>query len=141
MALERKWMKHSIMGPRLSYTVEDQFFADILHTGIGGAIQYWAEVISSTSGENPAHDRASILVEDGEDEVLYHIDLDVIITGVQRIMQEPPVNKSTSKLIATYSQKWEWLRQSLQERDTIMVDSDVADMVIQYGLFEREIYG
>src|SRR5690348_1258792 len=131
------------MGPAKGYTVDDQFFADILSVGLApSGIGYWAQIVTHRSGENPALDSATIMVDEGEEyPKQYNITMETIMNGVQRVMQDPPPNESTSNLVATYYQKWEWLRQSLEDGDTVMVDAEVADMVIQYGLLEKEIFG
>lgn len=138
-------MKHGIMGPRLGYTVDDQFFADILATGVGAdSIEVWCEIVSYTSGENPAHNKATVMVQEqhpDEPPTPYLIDLEVVMNGVQRMMQNPPANPDATALLgASYAQMWEWLRQSLQENDTVMIDAETADVIIQYGLFEELRY-
>jgi hypothetical protein len=46
-------------------------------------------------------------------------------------------------LVSTYYQLYGWLLDAVKnpEEDSVMIDADVADAVVQFGLFEEQRYG
>lgn len=124
-------------------TVSHQLLADTLSAAMSaGGISLWAEVISYTTGENPSHANATIMEDDGtEYGTQLHIDIDVLAKGVERVLNNKPANTSTSSLGATYYQMYTWLMDALMDNDATMIDTETADLIVQYGLFEEMKYG
>jgi len=112
--------------------VELEFLAEILDT-CESEIQSWCEIISSTRTEQPEYRRIEIL-HDGKAITLDH---STVLTGINRLLKDynPRVHKGGMNLVVpTFGQICEWLIMSINDGDTSMVDADVADAIIQYGV-------
>lgn len=129
------------------YELTHQFLADILHTALAGGIQYWCDVVSETTGENPALNKAEIMEEwsggDSPEDRHHTVDIEVIRKGIERFLNDPPTVRYESNTSATYSQLYDWLMGAVEDPEDgiVMVDSEVADTVVQFGLFEDLVYG
>lgn len=130
-------MQHAF---KVTCEVDDEFLSDIVVTAVEGGISYWCDIIKYETGENPAHTKALIEEEDEEPKT---IDIQVIINGINKMLENPPVNKSKSTAIATYYQVFCWLTDALKDpkENNVMIDADVADTVVQFGLFGELRYG
>ncbi len=130
-------MEHDI---KVICKVDDEFLSDILTTAAEGGINYWCEILRYETGDNPAYTKIVIQEEDEEERTL---DIQVILKGIQKMLDTPPANKSTSTMVATYYQLYGWLLDAVKnpEVDNVMIDADVADAIVQFGLFEEQRYG
>lgn len=131
-------MEHDI---KITCKVDDEFLSDILTTAAEGGINYWCEIVRYETGENPAH-TVLVITESDEQEPI-RVDIQVILKGVQKMLDTPPANKSTSTVVSTYYQLYGWLLDAVKNphEDAVMIDADVADAVVQFGLFEEQRYG
>lgn len=126
------------------HTVDHQLLADALHTAVYGgvSIALWCAIIRYESGDNPSHHSAVILEEDGtEYGTQQTVDIDVMRLGIERILNNPPANESTSSLGATYYQMYTWIKDAVDDNDATMIDAETADLIVQYGLFQEMKYG
>lgn len=118
----------------VTHEVDDTFLADILITAVEGGITYWSSVVAYTHTEGPEHTRAEIAVDDEEtdDAKRYRtVNLAVILDGVTKLLNRRAVNR---RLLG-------YLRDAVSGNDAGHVDSDLADNIVQMGLFDEVRYG
>jgi hypothetical protein len=120
--------------------VEHQMLADALHASVygGSGIELWCSIIRYESGENPSHHSAAIIDEDDRPQ---QVTIDTIRLGIERVLNNPPVNKSTSSLGATYYQMYTWIKDAVEDNDATMIDAETADLIVQFGLYGELVYG
>lgn len=135
-----------------------QLLTDILTTAIEGGVQYWAAVREYVHNGDDPH---AILIDHDEDggceEVgccLNRVDLDVIATGVNRI-----VNSHQDQIPGLPNWQRKVVRAAARQNDACPeitmkdedrpgfgnfgsdIDADVADNILQVGLFGEVVYG
>lgn len=119
----------------------EQAYADIFVTAIEGGIGYWSTCSEyrwrkpGTEEQDLAGFRAVVLEMDDDDAQDMTIDLRVIKKGVRRFVQEyeGAVNMPYFHRAATCLRLGKW--------DDLDVDADIADAIVQFGLFSKVVYG
>lgn len=125
------------------YEVSDKFAAEILTQG-ATAIGYWCEVVIKSETADDFYSKLEIIETADEDGRHHTVDLTVVRTGIERMMKILPEDQKdvpSKGLVANFWQLRQWLEMSIQDDDTVMVDSDVADCIIQLGLYNELVYG
>lgn len=126
-------------------SLSDEFCADVLFTAAAGGISYWCEVTAHTMTADSGYSRIEILEMPELDQSPAHhtVTCDTIRKGCKIMMETLPEDgdKSGSSLsVANFWQLRAWLEMSIQDGNAIMVDADVADTIVQLGLFEETVY-
>jgi len=105
--------------------ISDNFIVNLIHTA-GFSIGYWAETAQLDQ------DNQTYMVKESES------DDDFVITYRR-------IGKSIEELLAGKSDVRQsiidYLRKAVTEDDASYVDSDVADVVIQWAIFGDVVYG
>jgi hypothetical protein len=114
-------------------TVTQEDIDDIMCSALEGGINYWcrkAEVVGDYLGEYASEQisRGGLLkLYDSEEDEVYVLTLEKLLKGIKQAIEE--------NCYAEY----EWaLGDGI---DTCQVDADVADCIIQFGLFGEVVYG
>ena len=122
----------------IKVVLKDDFLWDIFVTALEGGIGYWSRCSEYKPWKDGAdHEEdyenflAVITVRSGEDIVTHTINSAVIHRGIMRIL---------SKEVSLSDQLYGWLFTGVTS-DSGMIDADVADCVVQAGLFEEIVYG
>jgi hypothetical protein len=118
-----------------------EFLSDILTTAVEGGISYWSAVhqyqyeldgeirvhVGEREGDEP---RATVFeINDAGDDfngTRHEITLDVILRGVR---------------IASQIDGYDVVREATSELDAGMIDANLADDIVQLGLFGLVVYG
>lgn len=128
------------VGPTFSLAITKQFplqlAADVITTAVEGGINYWSQVIAYKWTEGPEHTYAQVVKEedlrDPGDPDHYTINTDVVVLGLTRLLNgEIEVN----------NQIMGYIRQSLDDESSYMIDADAADIIVQAGLFGKVLFG
>ena len=124
---------------RLTFTmnVTRKDIFDILDVAFEGAIGYWADVHNHEEelGENhlPFIDGTMFDIYDAEDwdDFLGVLDESTILKGIERAIEQG------------YLIEYKWFRMNGNgiELDLCNVDAEVADVIVQLGMFDDIIYG
>lgn len=114
-----------------------QTLADIIIVAVEGGIGYWSQTVTYRWTEGPIHTYADIIEvgdgdEDEEDRKHHKIDLEVVKRGIERCL---------SQHSAAHSDIIEAVHRAVVEDDAGHVDSDAADVIVQFGLFNEIVYG
>jgi hypothetical protein len=106
----------------------------------GGAIAGWADVIIFNKTEDPAMYRMDIIdVRHGAD-VVHHITASTIMLGMQRIIDLELPDPIPGNMVVTMSQIRAWIITSVRDGDATMIDDYCIDAIIQFALFNEQIY-
>jgi|DEB0MinimDraft_3_1074331.scaffolds.fasta_scaffold33890_5 hypothetical protein len=108
----------------MTYTTEDLYKA-ILITAVEGGTGYWAQV----SGYKPDECRATLHEIEGGD--IHTVNAEVIKRGIEEIAEGGIVNSAIT----------DTCRMREPERLALNADAEVADCIVQVGLFGNLIYG
>lgn len=113
----------------VKFDVSEEDVDDIMATALEGGITYWcdkAKVDGEYRGEW-ASDQISrggaLFLHDAEANLWRRLDLAMLLLGIKQVVSENPNLLEDGKL------------------DVVNVDGEVADMMVQYGLFGELIYG
>lgn len=125
-----------------------EFLNDIFVAAIEGGINYWASV---SDYEHLDLDTFGADVRDNEDDdaPTYRVDAAVIARGVSRISTAKAPFYEPNKAPYTQCEKVKYLSEYVAkivrdagfENDASEIDADVADVVVQVGLFGEVVYG
>ena len=110
-----------------------EYLSDMLDTALN-SIGYWAEVQTYWLGDEPT---ADIYVPDEEE--TYHVTLDTMAHGIQVLTTGENRGKAFSMGGMSY-----WKQFLLSNRTNYAegdYDGDIADNVLQAGLFGKVVYG
>lgn len=109
-----------------------QFLEDVLTTAIEGGIQYWSEVfIYNIDGET----FATIADEDGE----YNITIDTIAKGIRILTTGDNAGHAFSMCGMDYWKQFILANKTNGEDGDF--DADIADNIVQAGIFGEIVYG
>ena len=122
----------------IKVVLKDNFLWGVFVTALEGGIGYWSACSEykpwKVDGEVEDYENfhAVVRVGDGGDDTVTHtINAAVIHKGIMRIL---------SKEVTLNAQLYGWLFTGVTS-DPGMIDSDVADCVVQAGLFKEIVYG
>lgn len=121
-----------------------QFLADILSTALEGGVNYWAQVDEIRRGgdypDGDWHYESCRLFESGDGDTTCHltrqecqghtVTVETVAKGVGIILRMSPQSRHY----------WS-LQFATSERDAGDVDADMADDIVQCGIFGQAIYG
>jgi hypothetical protein len=123
--------------------VTDQHCADILCTALEGGIGYWAQARNIKQHALPEDAAIGLdsylsceIAELNDDESGYDwkhplkLDYDVIRLGIQRILTNPKYARMGTGI----------LRDIVSDEVGCYIDAGVADVIVQFGLFNEERY-
>lgn len=114
-----------------------QLLTNVLITAVEGGVGYWASC-SDYNYSNPDPDnRGAVLyeLEEGDGAEALHVTLHTIEVGMERIVRKDcPVCSNIWKIVACV-----WEDPSGDEVGD--VDAEVADCIVQAGLFGEVVYG
>lgn len=117
-------------------TQREDFLADVLHTALSGDTQTWA-VVKAYDNPRVGYDETQALIEDkvfpGEEEE-YEVDIETIRSGISRILH----SRDGHVFPASLSHR---LRKANQRNDAGEIDAELADVILQVGLFWEVQYG
>jgi hypothetical protein len=121
----------------------ETFLDDIVVTALEGGIGYW----STCFWYKPSTATAAIAELETEEELL--IDRNVVETGIRRIVAAAPPyfqpNGIEKTQCADVPFLWEYVRsnvvQAILSDDCGEIDADIADCIVQVGLFNEVRYG
>jgi hypothetical protein len=107
----------------------DQFYFDIFVTSMEGGISYWARTTKYVNN-NP---NFFAVIEDYEDDGKQHtINKAVIMKGLQAFLDNKVrVRKDITKSVLY----------GILNKDAYDIDAEIADCIIQAGLFGEVVYG
>ena len=132
---------YKIVKFEVALKVTNEDIEDIFSAAFCDGIAYWAGLKEAEGFACPEEMAMSEFISKGNKAILYDIEdkseewilnSDVVIAGIERYISEG--NKP-------YNIICEDTVDNALAIDTGMVDSAVADMIIQYGLFSKLIYG
>lgn len=125
----------------IRHPVDPSVLAAIIGIASDDSIDAWADVIVYTQTEDPAMCKMEI-IELAEDEGNGHhtITGSTILLGMQRIIDLELPLPDTNNSITTLSQIREWIITSIKDGDATMMDPYCADAIIQYALFNEQVY-
>jgi hypothetical protein len=135
---------HFIMA---KHEVKAQLLADIMEIAETNAIDGWADIVTFLKTEDPELYKMDILEldppsEDNENgDVQHHtVTVGTILLGMERIVHQeiPPADPDNA--ITTLGHIREWIITSIKDDDATMIDSYCANAIIQYALFNRQVY-
>ena len=116
---------------KLTVTAED--IDDIVATALEGGINYWcnrAEVMGDYLGEFASDQisRGGVLrLYDAEEDKVYELTLEKLLHGIQKAYE------------GLWYMDYGWC--DGKTLDTCQIDADVADAIVQFGIFDELIYG
>lgn len=127
----------------LEINVTQEDIDDIMATALEGGINYWcrkAEVIGEYLGEYASEQisRGGVLkLYDSEEDKTYELTRDKLLDGIKNYCEDTQIPydimyagvDSVGCSTGAYG------------LDCCMVDASVADMIVQYALFEEVVYG
>lgn len=125
-------------------TERDQAYFDIFVTALEGGIGYWSvchEYHWQLAGaEGSVSETSDILgfyaeVKDSEEPSVFRVDRDVIAKGVRLFIgwAKDGLRDGYIKRAAVDLDWANW--------DDLDVDAEIADMIVQFGLFDKVVYG
>jgi hypothetical protein len=117
-------------GKRSAERVE--FLSDVLTTAVEGGIQYWADVLIYEVGPETY---ATIADEDGE----YNITIDTIAHGISVLTTGE--NRGHSFTMSGMDYWKQFLLANRTNGEDGDYDADIADNILQAGIFGRIVYG
>lgn len=106
---------------------------DIMCTALEGGINYWcneAEVVGEYLGEYASEQISkggTLILHDAESEDTWELNLEKLLRGIELAIEEE------------YLADYEWY--DADSIDTCQIDTDVADAIIQFAIFEEIIFG
>jgi hypothetical protein len=135
------------------------FLSDVMIAASQGMTGWCTIVQWDTNPTRPEMDKITILLDDdvrkeGEPDTLY-ITHEVIERGIRRFLHDRP---RSNKLVYTWQETftktynalpigselfamyYRWLFQAVWDGDATLVDSEVADIIVQYGLFMEVMF-
>lgn len=120
-------------------TERDQAYFGIFVTALEGGINYWATcsryVWTQESGhEDPLGFHATICDSEDPSEQ-YEVNRSVIATGVKRFIKHAK-EKGFGEYFMAAARDLDWARW-----DNLDYDADIADAIVQFGLFGELVYG
>ncbi len=132
---------------KMEVEVTDKDIDDIVCAALEGGITYWADsaaVVGNYLGHY-AHEQIArggkleihvIETFDDDDTENYYLDKTSLLRGISMYLSNPerPYNITEVK-------KHGLMEKPELELDTCNVDGCVADMIVQYALFDEQIYG
>ena len=116
---------------KIDITTED--IDDIMCSALEGGITYWccrAEVVGDYLQDFASEQIArggTLLLHDAEEDEIYELTLDKLVKGIKMAIEH-----------GDYAE-YGWYTNG--ELDTCSVDADVADVIIQYALFDTIMFG
>jgi hypothetical protein len=121
----------------IPFEVTDQFLAEVLETALTGASP-WANVIYSGKAEDSGYNRAVLMYNNKE----LHANTGTIRTGLERILARS--FKWDEDLMAGIGDPhWnvgESVKDAVTYNDSVRLDTEEADIVLQVGLFNEILY-
>lgn len=109
----------------IDVTIDDEYIEDVLITAFEGGINYWTDFISRNDYPNEKASNVDIIMAGGilsvfpeDDSMTYSLHKENVIEGIKRMIEE----------------------KGMQYLDAGNVDADIADMVIQYAIFQKLVY-
>lgn len=117
----------------LKIEVTDEDIDDIMTTALEGGITYWcnkAEVEGKYLGEYASEQIArggTLKLYPADEDKTYTLTLEKLLKGIEQAIEEE------------YFLSYEWW--GVSGIDTMNVDADVADVIIQLALFGTIVYG
>lgn len=112
--------------------LDRDFLSCVLITASEGGINYWADVLKV---EDEGEDRMAIFLAvraNEDEEPLFKVDHETVVRGIQRLLDGS---------VRVDSQIRGYLSRAVAERDAGDVDADVADCIVQAGIFNELVYG
>lgn len=119
--------------PTMEINVTQEDIDDIMCSALEGGINYWcrkAEVVGDYLGEYASEQISrggALKLYDAEEDDVYELNLDKLINGITKAISE------------SYFESYNWYVAG--KLDTCYVDAEVADIIIQFALFDNIIYG
>jgi len=125
-------------------TLDPQFLHDVFVTALEGGIGYWSDCHEYRwSLGAPSHEAdlvgfyATVVDAEGDDDTVHRIDRPAIVRGVERILtgQATCCGKPIgSHLVGTVAR-------AVVGGDAGDIDAEIADVIVQIGLFGEIVYG
>lgn len=118
---------------QITYPLTDQLLMDVICTALEGGIGYWCSATDITRTEDKMNYTSFRAYDDEDDGFLGAVDIYVIATGIRQILNNPNVvcSKATKRA----------LERAVSENDSGYIDAEVADCIVQMGLFGGIVYG
>lgn len=114
--------------------ISDKLLAELIRLGVEG-VEYWADVVTSSTGETPALDKMVICCE--ETGQVYQVTTETTRDGVRRAIAAAAYEALAKP---SHAGKWSSLIDAVTDNDATLLDPEVADLVVQYGLFGEMRY-
>ena len=118
---------------KLDFIVTDEDIDDIMATALEGGINYWcdkATVVGDYLGEFASEQIArggTLKLHDAEENKNHLLTRDGILIGIKKAIEE------------NYFANYGWFNGN--ELDTCNIDAEVADVIIQFAIFDDVVYG
>lgn len=114
----------------IPFEIKEEFISDVLSTAFSGGSNYWIEDIKNLSNDPKSHHFSRSVAQgdtleiiDNEDYKVHKLDKDIFAEGYKRYAEF-----CLKKGIQVYS-------------DPCDIDSQVADMILQFAIFNDLIFG
>ena len=118
----------------LTREIEPQFLFDTFIAACEGGVNYWADVTryhwQNSDGTDDVYGFSAVLVDQDTGEK-HGIGWNAIVGGIRLILS----------CAVGSSEHWEALSQAIADGDDGAADADLADAIVQAGVFGRLIYG
>lgn len=122
------------------HSIDSELLADIMHIAMLDSIDAWADIVAFTQTEDPAMYKME-LIETADDPPRHHtVTGATIILGMQRIIDLELPDPMPNNIVTTLSQIRAWIIGSVADGDASMIDAHCADAIIQYALFNDQVY-
>lgn len=116
----------------------EQFLADVLTTAVEGGIQYWSTVEEYRNEYSvPVAETYAVIIDDDGDE--HRITIDTIAHGIQVLTTGENTGKAFSMCGMDYWKQFLLANRTNSEDGDY--DADIADNIVQAGLYGEVIYG
>lgn len=112
-----------------------QFLQDVLTTAIEGGVNYWATVTEYRWEHLPVGDAFAVLFDTEGDNEKHRVDVDVVAKGIGVLTGA----RTGDRWKGTYWQQF--VAANRTNGDQGDYDADIADQIVQAGLFGEVVYG
>lgn len=126
----------------IRHNVTSSLLADIMMISTLNSIDAWADIVTFTQTEDPSMYKMEI-IETADNPPRHHtVTCATILLGMQRIIDlelPNPVRRHIDG-VTTMSQIRAWTITSVADGDATMIDAYCADAIIQFALFNEQVY-
>lgn len=116
---------------QIPFKIDGEFVDSVMCSAFEGGINYWCESAKAKDNDYKGAEYASevisrggtVVLKDAEEDETYEIDLDKFVKGYRKYVQ--------------------WASEKNREvyTDPAYIDAEIADIIVQYAVFDEIVYG